>query len=351
MTHDLSPKTILEQVPDRLAAPDAIGGDFQIIDVRSPSEFTDGSLPEAVNIPLFDDDERAVVGTIYRQGGHNQAVDKGYDLVERKLAELLKAFSPYRQRPVAIICARGGMRSRSIVNLLLQSGYTATQIIGGYKAYRRGVMASLEKFAPPLIVIHGLTGTGKTRIIERLPDAIDLELFANHRSSLFGGLDRVSATQRQFESSLAHVVETLGASPYFIEGESRKIGPVFIPKPLAQAMKDGVLVRVSCSLETRVERIIADYPISDREVMGKMENIILSLSRNLGRERVEAMCELLKNNDLKPLVRNLLVDYYDVRYSKVMRDYRYSLEISSEDIDAAVTRLVAFRQELQRCAP
>jgi tRNA 2-selenouridine synthase len=351
MAHDLSHQAILGTISENLSPSSAIAGDFQIIDVRSPAEFADGSLPGAVNVPLFDDDERALVGTIYRCGGHNQAVSKGYDLVEGKLNELLAAFSPYRHRSLAIICARGGMRSRSIVNLLNQSGYRASQISGGYKVYRQEVMAALAEFSPPLIVVHGLTGTGKTRIIERLDEAIDLERFASHRSSLFGGIDRIPATQRQFESRLAHHIASLGEPPYFIEGESRKIGEVFIPKPLALAMKAGILVRVDCSLATRIRRIIADYPVSDREVMAKMEEIILSLSRNLGQERVAEMCTMLRIGDLEPLVHALLVHYYDVRYGKVMHNYRYSLEISSEDIETAVQRLSSFRLELVNGSP
>ena len=146
------------------------------------------------------------------------------------------------------------MRSLSIVNLLVQSGYDAFQLEGGYKKYRHDILDCLQHFQPKLIVIHGLTGTGKTRILQKLESAIDLEDLAGHRSSLFGGLDREPSNQRTFETKLAHTIATLGEEPYFIEGESRKIGRVFIPQPLAIAMQEAVLVNVHCSLATRIRR-------------------------------------------------------------------------------------------------
>ncbi len=319
---------------------------FQIIDVRSPGEFQQGTIPGAVNIPLFDDDERGVIGTLYRHAGHGEAVTKGFELVERNLATLVESFQPYRRETIVIFCARGGMRSRSVVNLLKQYGYSVFQLEGGYKKYRHDILARLESFAPKLIVLHGLTGCGKTRILQELDNSIDLEDLACHRSSLFGAIDREPRNQRAFESHLVQTLEFLDTEPYFIEGESRKIGRVFIPAPLAMAMKRGIFVLVNCSLETRIRRIIADYPVEDEKTLEQIETILNSLRQKMGNRAVDTMCSYLRQGRLEELVRQLLVDYYDRRYGNCMSEYSYALEISSEDISEAADRLREFRISL-----
>ncbi|MGW8193345.1 MAG: tRNA 2-selenouridine(34) synthase MnmH [Desulforhopalus sp.] len=344
---ELSRSSILKKETRLIHLGQAVADGHQIIDVRSAAEYSTGTIPGALNIPLFDDDERSVIGTLYKHAGHEQAVDKGFDYVQQKLDQLVGAFAPYRNKVVTVFCARGGMRSRSVVNLLLQSGFTAFQLEGGYKLYRRNVLDVIDTFQPKLIVIHGLTGTGKTRILQRLENCIDLEELASHRSSLFGGLDREPSTQKIFESRLASVIDRLGGEPYFIEGESRKIGPVYIPKPLARAMKRGILVRVHCSIETRISRIIDDYPVTDGKVLKEIEVILRSLTRKLGTTRVEELCRLLKNGDLRELVRILLLDYYDKRYGRSMESYQYEFELSSENIAEAADKLVDFRS--RRC--
>ncbi|MFW2369102.1 MAG: tRNA 2-selenouridine(34) synthase MnmH [Desulforhopalus sp.] len=346
MERDLSRLTILENPAQRIQLDDALVAKHQIIDVRSSAEYHAGTIPGAANVPLFDEDERAVIGTLYRHAGHEQAIDKGFDFVREKLAEIVTAFEPFSQSVLTVFCARGGMRSRSVVNLLLQSGYQAFQLEGGYKKHRNDVLDLLDNFKPKLIVIHGLTGTGKTRILQKLDNSIDLEDLARHRSSLFGGLDREPSNQRNFESRLAEVIKTLGEEPYFIEGESRKIGRVYTPKPLAMAMKEAILIMVHSSIETRISRIIEDYPVTDEAVLGQIDNILRSLKQKLGTVQVERMCALLKEGNLEELVRTLLVDYYDRRYNRSMGSYHYELELSSEDIEEAAGKLTAFRHSL-----
>ncbi len=340
------PATILAKTGRVIGLTEVLTSGYRIIDVRSPVEYASGTLPGAINIPLFNEEERGLIGTIYKHGGHAQAVDAGFACIEPKVAELLLAFQPLQGQSLVICCARGGMRSLSIVNLLTQSGFAAWQLQGGYKKYRQDVLDCLEGFSPRLIVIHGLTGTGKTRLLQKLSQAIDLEDLAGHRSSLFGGLDRQPSNQRTFESRLAEKIAALGEAPYFIEGESRKIGRVFIPKPLALAMKQAVLVNISCSVETRIARIIEDYPVADEQVQQQMENILRSLKQKMGAGQVEKMCALLREGKLPELVRILLLEYYDARYGKSMSKYRFALELSAEELDEAAERLEAFRLSL-----
>jgi tRNA 2-selenouridine synthase len=343
MERDLSHSAILGKSSRLIQLDEAVANGHQIIDVRSAGESLAGTIPGAINVPLFDDDERSVVGTIYRHGGHKQAVAKGFDYVDKKLTELLHAFQPFQSKTITVFCARGGMRSLSVVNLLVQSGYEAFQLEGGYKKYRQNILDSLQDFQPKLIVIHGLTGTGKTRILQKLEPSIDLEDLAGHRSSLFGGLDRQPSNQRTFDSRLAQVIDFLEEEPYFIEGESRKIGRVFMPKPLAMAMQGAILVNVHCSLDTRIRRIIEDYPVTNEEMRNQIETILKSFKQKMGESQVEKMCQYLRDGNLHELVRILLVDYYDKRYSKSMSNYRYELELSSENIDEAAAELSAFR--------
>lgn len=346
MERDLSRSTILRKSSGLIQIEEAVAGGHQIIDVRSAAEYQAGTIPGAINIPLFDEDERSVIGTIYRHGGHEQAVDQGFEYVDRKLTELLGAFQPFQAENLTVFCARGGMRSLSVVNLLAQSSYNAFQLEGGYKKYRRTTLDRLQNFQPKLIVIHGLTGSGKTRILQKLKPAIDLEDLAGHRSSLFGGLDQEPSNQRTFESRLAQVIVSLGQEPYFIEGESRKIGRVFMPQPLAVAMQNAILVNVHCSLATRISRIIEDYPVENEAMRTRIETILKSFKQKLGTSRVEKMCLLLKKGELPELVRILLVDYYDKRYNKSMSNYTYTLEISSENIDEAAVKLTDYRRTI-----
>ncbi len=338
-----SRSSILQQSSRVVTLEGAIKNSHRIIDVRSRKEFSGGSVPEAVNIPLFDDDERGVIGTLYRHAGHQEAVEQGFGFVEKDLSALVDSFLPYKNTPLTVFCARGGMRSRSVVNLLEQFGYDAYQLEGGYKKYRHDVLQCLDRFRPGLIVIHGLTGTGKTRILQELDNTIDLEDLAQHRSSLFGAIDRNPRNQREFESHLFQTIQSLGEEPYFIEGESRKIGRVFIPKPLALAMKEGIFVRVDCSMESRIKRIIEDYPVADESTLIELERILNSLRRKMGHREIDRLCGLLKEKNLQELVRTLLLDYYDKRYSNCMSGYSYALELSSEDIVAVAAELTAFR--------
>ena len=344
MARDLSRSTILGKSSRLIQLDEAVANGHQIIDVRSAAESLSGTIPGAINVPLFDEDERSVIGTIYRHGGHEQAVDKGFDYVDKKITELLGAFQPFKSKTITVFCARGGMRSLSVVNLLVQSGFKAFQLEGGYKKYRQNILDCLQNFQPKLIVIHGLTGTGKTRILQKLESAIDLEDLAGHRSSLFGGLDREPSNQRTFESRLAQVIVSLEKEPYFIEGESRKIGRVFIPQPLAMAMKGAILVNVHCSLEARIRRIIEDYPVENEEMRTQIETILKSFKRKMGESQVAQMCLLLRDGNLHELVRILLVDYYDKRYNKSMSNYRYDLELSSENIEETAATLTEFRR-------
>ncbi len=315
-----------------------------LFDVRTPGEFQQDCIPSAQNIPLFDNVERAVIGTLYKQVGRAAAIDQGAALVEPRLQDLLEQFAPHRETPLVVYCARGGMRSGAVVRLLCAEGFAARQLEGGYKLYRQHVLAQIGEWRPPLIVLHGATGVGKTLILRRLPDHIDLEELAQHRSSLFGALGRVPSTQRRFEGWLHQAQARLPKKTLcFIEGESRKVGEVFIPQALAQAMQAGQKVLLTASLETRVARTLADYRIEDDATAHKVDQILQTLRMALGKPKVEHLRQCLQQGKLAELVAILLTDYYDPRYRNAMKHYHYAAEFSAEDLTQVTQQLLDFR--------
>lgn len=318
-----------------------------LFDVRTPEEFAQGAIPGAQSQPLFDHSERATIGTLYKQTSREAALAAGAQFVEPRLEQLLEGFRPWQNDSLVIYCARGGMRSASVVRFLNSEGFQAQQLVGGYKRYRQLVLEELDRWSPPLIVLHGPTGVGKTLLLKRLPDALDLEDLAQHRSSLFGGIHRQPRTQRQFEGLLHQQSQLLPSDrPIFIEGESRKVGPVFLPARLAGAMGAGHKVLFHASLETRIERTLADYRVEDEATRAEVDQILQSLRMALGTRVVEHLRMCLRQGRLSELVAILLTDYYDPRYRNAMKNYHYTTEISAEDLDQAASSLQAFREEV-----
>ena len=337
-------RSALFSLPDATCAfAEVLSGSFLVIDVRTPREFAEGSLPEARNFPIFDNDERRVIGTIYHQQGKEPAILEGLRLVEPHLQDFLDNFSSLSAKNIAVMCARGGMRSRSVVNLLRHNGFPALQLTGGYKQYRQYTLEQFAAFDRTCIILHGLTGTGKTRLLQKLSPVLDLEDYAQHQSSIFGGLNRQPRTQKWFDSYLLQAMSNLPAGPCFIEGESRQVSNIFLPAGLAQAMRTGYCVYVHAPLETRIQRILEDYPVADDHTAHKIEEILRSLQMRLGSQLVEKLCMLLRSGNLADLVAILLTEYYDKRYANSQARHSYSLTLSSENLDEAARALDDFR--------
>jgi len=333
---------------DSTPALDAIGAALQeaaaVVDVRSPGEFAKGHVAGAVNIPLFSNEERAEIGTLYKLLGKEQAIHKGLDFMGGKLGEFVQNFEAFKSAPLLVYCARGGMRSSAVVGLLNSLGYRVRQLPGGYKAFRNYALFVLEHHLPPhLIVIHGQTGVGKTLLLQRLANRLDLEDIAQHRSSVFGAVNLQPRTQQQFDAELVAALHRLDYTrPVWVEGESRKIGDVTMPDALRHAMQRSPCVLVTASLETRTARIVAEYGQPGDATKAQCEAALRSLTMPLGHERVEEMITAVRAGDYAPVVRQLLVDYYDHRYAHSMRNYRYDLTVDSEDLDATAAALEAF---------
>ena len=343
-------ESFLNGLLDEVSVIEALCEENTLIDVRTAQEYEKGSIPDAFNYPLFDNLERAEIGVIYRKIGKNAAVVKGLEFFEPRIQQFLSSLTDLKSKRLVVFCARGGMRSASVVRLLQYQGFQVAQLQGGYKSYRSYVLRQLRKPVPPLIVLHGRTGVGKTLLLKKLPDHLDLEEFAGHRSSLFGAINKMPQTQKNFEALLAKkILELPNTRPVFIEGESRKVGKVFIPQSLAEAMKYGTLVLLQASFDTRIRRIVEEYKICDEQTFLQTDSILQSMQKVLGKKKAEQLRQWLRKGEFENIVHVLLEEYYDPRYQHAMRMNEYALKLSAEDLNGAAEKLVQFRNGIVSC--
>ena len=303
-----------------------------IIDARSPAEYADDHLPGAINAPTLDDDERALVGTVYKQQSAFEAKRIGAPIAARNVArhiETLFAGKPRHWRPL-VYCWRGGSRSGSMTHILRQVGWDATRLKGGYKAFRKQVLDQLDELPGHFgfNVVCGATGTGKSRLLEALERAgaqvLDLEALAAHRGSVLGDLPGdPQPPQKLFESRIWERLSGFDpARPVFVESESRKVGNLRVPEVLIGAMRASRCFRLEADTATRVGLLVEDYAhfVKDPAALaGKLEH----LKPLHGAERIEAWKEHMAAGRWDPLVEDLLRDHYDPAYHRsLFRNYR-----------------------------
>jgi len=258
-----------------------------LIDVRSPSEFAHGHIPGAVNMPLFSDDERAIVGTLYLHKGKEDAFSKSLDIIGPKLKDFaVQGLSLAANHEILLYCWRGGMRSESMAWLFETSGLKTSVLTGGYKSYRRFVHEFLS-YPFPFIVIGGMTGSGKTEILSELVKqghiALDLENLASHKGSVFGAIgEPAQPTTEQFENLLFEDLwQKKKSGPIFIEDESIAIGSVFLPKPLHQRMLHCPLIVIGVPREDRIRRLLKLYTLADKDILTRA---LQRIERRIGME-------------------------------------------------------------------
>ncbi len=307
----------------RIDIKDIFDTGLAVIDVRSPGEFQKGHIPGAFNIPLFSNDERAHVGTVYKQQSKESAMEVGYTYVNPKLNQFIsESFKVAPSGEVIVHCWRGGMRSSSFAAHLDKNGFKEVKVVvGGYKAYRKMVLTELGD-PYPLKVLGGYTGSGKTHILEALQklghQVVDLEGLAHHKGSAFGAIGQEpQPSVEQFENNLHHELKKLDLQqPIWVEDESHSIGKVRIPMPFFSQMRESLLYFVDISKEERAKFLVSEYAVLDKE---KLEESILRISKRLGGLNTKTAVEDLKKENFYE-VALILLQYYDKTYLKGMRN-------------------------------
>lgn len=322
-------------------------GKYQFVDVRSPGEFEEFTIPGAINVPLFSNEQRHLIGTAYKQKSVEIAVTMGVEFAAQNLPEIHRRISEIRKTGMEIIlfCERGGMRSSSLYSLFNSVGIKVAKLDGGYKGYRRYVNEKLPELIEgiELIVLHGMTGTGKTEALLALQEkghkVLDLEGFANHRGSLLGsvGLGKQNC-QRTFESLLLEKLLDMGPGTYFTEAESSRIGNVIQPKYLLDKLKSGRAILIEGSVEARVKRLVADYTSSENHLK-EILDAIDKMEKYTGAKKAIAFREMANNGDFDQLAEAMMLTYYDPMYGHGQSKHDFEKVISSDDMETCVEQL------------
>lgn len=316
-----------------------------VIDVRSPAEYNHAHIPSAINIPLFNNDERKEVGTLYKQKGKQMAIKAGLDFFGPKMRQIVEETDAFfskknnesEERIVVVHCWRGGMRSAGVAWLLDLYGYKVFTIVGGYKAYRRWALQQFEG-AYGFRVLGGFTGSGKSEILEKIKPAeavVDLEQLANHQGSAFGGIGRgQQPSQEMFENLLALELFKSKDQPIWIEDESQRIGNLMIPNALWKTIRHSPVSFIEMPFDQRLNRILNDYGNRPQD---KLVEAILRIQKRLGPNETKMAVNYLIEGDVTESFK-ILLKYYDKLYEKSLLNRetpeKYITKIACSDTDA-----------------
>lgn len=324
-----------------------------VIDVRTPAEYEAGHIPGAVNLPLFTNEERVIVGTMYVQVGKDPAVEKGLELVGPKLADFVRRARELSQgKPLYLYCWRGGMRSGSMAWLFRTAGFKTFLLKGGYKAYRSSFIDLLKRHPWKIVVLGSPTGCGKTEILHRLQEkgqqVIDLEGLAHHKGSAFGALgEKEQPTTEHFMNLLHDRMRQLNPElTVWCEGESMSIGRVFIPAEFHAMMLAATFIKLDLPNEDRINHILKDYgKFSAEELIASFQKI----EKRLGNKATNQAIEHIQTGELAEAVA-IALRYYDKGYAASMQKHwpniAGSLSIDS-DTEASANKLIELIHSLK----
>lgn len=356
---------------DALALPNA-----RFVDMRAPVEFEADHVPGAVNAPLFTDEQRTVVGTLFSKAGFLESVMRGEEILHKNLDRLVDKLSAAVGRPLppktidaliskitavfreggdvpqdvelvpcknpqpdslVVYCWRGGMRSKAVAMLLNELGIKCLQFAGGYRAYRAFIQDELaEKPAPRCFVVRGNTGTGKTAILRMIsavhPEAVlDLEDLARHRSSVLGDIGMKPRTKKFFDTQLYWTAYRSPRPAFLCEGESRKIGDVEIPEKLYASMERGPHILLQAGIERRVRVLVEDYMASGKWTAEEFRERLSFLEKRIGKTHAANLLKLFERGDYGAVAEILITRYYDPLYSHSLKEYKYELVVNGDD--------------------
>ncbi|WP_373492820.1 tRNA 2-selenouridine(34) synthase MnmH [Aquiflexum sp.] len=326
---------------------------ISILDARSEGEYEQSHIPGAINLPILNNEERKIIGTVYKQQGNQQAVFKGFELVGPRFHSIIQdALAIAPEKKVLIYCWRGGMRSEILSWLLGMAGFEVFRLRGGYKVYRAFTYKTIRK-KRNFLTLGGKTGVGKTLLLKRLKEAgediIDLEFLAGHKGSTFGGIGmKPQPSIEQFENMLAEEFLKIPENVIiWIENESRRIGKVILANELYASIVNAPLVEIHKTIKQRISQIKYEYAS-----LPKVELIsaVSRLQKKLGGLRTAESIEAIQNNQPELWI-NILLQYYDKSYEfdlkKNPRDQIVELDLGDEDLESSLTKLLAIKNKIQ----
>ena len=344
-----------EKLPKGVATVAQLAEFDAIIDARSPGEFAEDRLPGAISLPVLDDEQRARVGTLYKQVSAFEAKKLGAALVSKNIARHIETHlldQPRSWRPL-VYCWRGGQRSGAFSHILREIGWDAQRLQGGYKAWRRHVIEQLDLLPPSFRfrVVSGATGSGKSRLLEAIAarggQVLHLEELAAHKGSVLGSLpDTPQPAQKGFESQLLAALTALDpARPVFVEAESRKIGRLQVPDALLAAIRGAPGLRIEAPLAARVDFLLHDYDYAVADPAWLVERLghLRGLQSN---ETLTRWQTLIAAGAFPALVAELLTQHYDPLYQRSQAhnydSFGAATRYTTEKLDAAsLDRLAA----------
>lgn len=325
----------------------ALALEASLIDVRSPKEYDHSHIPGAINIPILDDYSHHEVGIVYRQMGKEAAIAKGLELTTPILGDIYQRFAQIPGRLV-LYCARGGMRSQSIAHVLTGFGRDVHLIEGGYKAYREYVLRRMvdEIRCRTFVVLQGHTGVGKTHILQALAEqgygVLDLEGLAHHAGSVFGHIAFLEEqpSQKQFENELFEALLQL-PRVVLLERESRKIGKLYLPNVLLEAIKQAKHILLRTSLTRRVATILEDYHPEWQARKPELKEAIDHLKGRLSNNEITRLKDQIDQGAFEPVIRYLMEHYYDPLYQKSVKSQEndYLLSITFDNREEAIEQI------------
>lgn len=309
------------------------------IDVRTPKEYKEAHIPNAYNIPIFNDSEHKIVGTLYKNSGKKEAVKEALKIVGPKILELYLEFEKFQNKDYQIVvyCARGGMRSSTITALLREVSVPLIKLESGYKGYRQYINERIPSFIKEfeIVTLYGKTGVGKTNILKKIEqagyDILDLEACANNRGSLLGGIGlKEKYSQKYFESLVFESFLNAKSKVIVTEGESRRIGNIVMPGYLYDALINSRKLYIESDLESRIKTIKKEY-VKDEYDINEIVEPLNKLRKYISGKDIDEYITHIQNNEYEIVIKGLIEKYYDKAYNSKGKIYEKTFVSNDEN--------------------